>query len=64
MKKHINKLRTICDNTEAFDEGQSQFFSDLVNSTTEHDGRFTLFTEDFTQNEKSQKTEKTQENQR
>ena len=63
MKKHMNLLRNSCDNTEIFDEGQSQIFSDLTPSSTEHTSRFSSFNESFKENEKSQKITKNEENQ-
>ena len=63
MKKHMNLLRNGCDNTEIFDEGQSQIFSDLTPSSTEHTSRFSAFNESFKENEKSQKITKNEENQ-
>lgn len=63
MKKHMNLLRNSCDNTEIFDEGQSQIFSDLTPSSAEHTSRFSSFNESFKENEKSQKITKNKENQ-
>ena len=63
MKKHMNLLRNSCDNTEIFDEGQSQIFSDLTPSSAEHTNRFSSFNESCKENEKSQKITKNEENQ-
>lgn len=63
MKKHMNLLRNSCDNAEIFDEGQSQFFSDLTLSSAEHTSRFSALNESCKENEKSQKITKNEENQ-